>query len=47
MTIKNNNFSVVGVCGKVVLILAVYAVALIIAGFAGWFGGEMVHDLTH
>lgn len=47
MTIKNNQFSVLGFCGKAVLILTAYAFALILAGFAGWYGGEILHDILH
>lgn len=47
MTIKTNNFSVLGFCGKAVLILCLYVLALALAGLAGWFGGELIHDLTH
>lgn len=47
MTIKNNRISVLGFCGKAVLILVGYILALVAAGFIGWFGGELIHDLTH
>lgn len=47
MTIKNNQFSVVKFCGKAILILVVYCCVMVLAGCAGWFGGELLHDLTH
>lgn len=47
MTIKNNQFNVVSFCGKAVLILVAYTIALVLAGIAGWVGGETLHDLMH
>lgn len=47
MTINNKRFNVLGFCGKAVLMLAAYFAALALAGVIGWYGGELLHDLTH
>lgn len=46
MTIQHKT-NVIAFCGKAVLILVAYAAALVLAGIAGWFGGELLHDLLH